>query len=345
MLASPAMKLQAEQARLRTIALLIIATAATGFIFKVLAGAFVPLVIAVVVTFIAVPLIDWLQVRARLPRMVAVLVAFLVVMVGLGAVVAIIVSSLSGIDQLVDQYRDRVVSFTLETSVWAEQHNLPVDLDTVGEDLRNLPVLSWVHAFLGGAAGLLGNLVLVLIFTLFLISSRTPETRLTGTLGEVERSVRTYMVTKIGTSAATGLVTWVILILFGLDMAVFFALMTFILNFVPTIGSIVAVILPVPVALLQFGLGSTLVLVGLLIVVQQFIGNYIDPKLMGKGLNLHPVTILFALLVWGAIWGLIGMLFAAPLTAVVRIVLERYETTRPVAQLMAGKIAQPVEAG
>jgi len=337
------MSQESDNAYLRTVALLIIAVAAAGVVLKTLSGAFIPLVIAIVISFIAIPLIDFLQTKARLPRFLAVVATFLLVLLGLTAIGAIIASSFSDIDQFVADYRDRVTEFSQEVAHWADQSRLPVDFDEITETLHSLPVLSWTHALLGGIAGLLGKIVLILLFTLFLIASRRPNTRLTGSIGEIEQSVRTYVLTKLGTSALTGFCTWLILVMFGVEMAAFFAMMTFLLNFIPTIGSIVAVILPVPIALLQLGFGRAALVIGLLVVIQQFIGNVIDPKLMGKGLQLHPVTIMFALLVWGSIWGMIGALFAAPLTVVVRVIFDRYETTRPIANLMRGHLSKPIE--
>ncbi len=115
--------------------------------------------------------------------------------------------------------------------------------------------------------------------------------------------------------------------------------MAFLLNFIPSIGSVVATLLPLPVALIQFDSGVMIALVVLLPGVVQFtIGNIVEPLIMGEGLDLHPVVILMALVFWGLLWGVVGMLLAAPITAVLRIVFARLRITRPLADLMAGRL-------
>ena len=137
----------------------------------------------------------------------------------------------------------------------------------------------------------------------------------------------------------TGLLTGVILALFGLDLALVFGVLAFFLNFIPSVGSIVATLLPIPMAMVQFD--GFWMIAGIVLVpgaIQMTIGSGIEPVLMGEGLDLHPVTILLALVFWGLIWGVVGMFLAAPITAVLRIVLDRFETTRPIAGLLAGRL-------
>ena len=132
-----------------------------------------------------------------------------------------------------------------------------------------------------------------------------------------------------------------ILALFGLDLALVFGVMAFLLNFIPSIGSIIATLLPLPLAIVQFE--SFAMIAGDIAVpgtVQMVIGNGIEPKLMGEGLELHPVTVVLALVFWGLIWGPVGMLLATPITAVLRIVLARSQMTRAVAELLARRLPE-----
>ena len=110
-------------------------------------------------------------------------------------------------------------------------------------------------------------------------------------------------------------------------------------RFIPTFGSIIAVLLPLPVAFLQFDAPIMIVLIIILpTIVHTIIGNIIEPKIFGKAFNLHPVTIIIALISWGIIWGVAGLLLAAPLTAIIRILFGQFETTKPIALLLSGKI-------
>ena len=143
---------------------------------------------------------------------------------------------------------------------------------------------------------------------------------------------------KFFVSATTGILVGVILYVMGLELALVFGVLAFLLNFIPNIGSVIATLLPIPVALVQF---DSLATVGLVVLlpgaVQITIGNLIEPKIMGDGLDLSPVTILLSLVLWGLMWGIVGMLLAAPITAVLRIVLQHFETTRPLGEILAGR--------
>jgi AI-2 transport protein TqsA len=131
-----------------------------------------------------------------------------------------------------------------------------------------------------------------------------------------------------------GFILWAL----GLKYAPLFGLLVFLLNFIPSIGSMVATILPIPVAATQFSnIGMVVAVVALPGIVQVAVG-VIEPRLMGRGLELHPVVVLLALAFWGMLWGVTGMVLAVPMAAVTRIVLSHFETTRALGDLMAGQI-------
>ncbi|HNR32987.1 MAG TPA: AI-2E family transporter, partial [Candidatus Hydrogenedentes bacterium] len=196
-------------------------------------------------------------------------------------------------------------------------------------------------ASLGTAMSIVSNVFLVLIFTAFLLMGRAPRAVRTGAYAEIDRHVRRYIAIKVALSALTGILVAGTLYLLGLELAGIFGLLAFFLNFIPSVGSIVATLLPVPLAIAQYeNPWMVLPVVAVPGAIQIAIGNGIEPKMMGEGLNLHPVTVLLALAFWGLLWGVVGMVLAAPLTAVVRIVLLHFETVRPIAELMAGKLPE-----
>jgi predicted PurR-regulated permease PerM len=136
----------------------------------------------------------------------------------------------------------------------------------------------------------------------------------------------------------TGILVTIILSLAGVDFALLWGVLTFVLNFIPTIGSIIATLPPIAITLFQSGsLGKTF-LIGLLLLGIHFtVGNIIEPKLMGRGLNLSALVVLFSLIFWGWLWGIPGMLLAVPLTGAIRIGMEQIEATKTVAVLISGK--------
>ena len=132
---------------------------------------------------------------------------------------------------------------------------------------------------------------------------------------------------------------WILLASVGVEMAFMFGILTVLLNFIPNVGSLFAIILPLPILILQFGLGWQLPFVMIVSTTIQFsIGNVLEPKLMGDSLGLHPMTVLVFLLFWGMVWGIPGMFMAAPMTSILKMVLEKQEATKPLANLMSGEI-------
>jgi AI-2 transport protein TqsA len=173
----------------------------------------------------------------------------------------------------------------------------------------------------------------------FLLAGRNPRQAATGIYAEIEATIRQYITTKTTISAVTGLLVGLILWMLGLRMAALFGLLAFLLNFIPSIGSFIAVLLPIPIAVTQFhDTAHVVAVVALPGIVHLTIGNVIEPRLMGRGLELHPVTVLLSLAFWGLLWGVMGMVLAVPIVAVLKIVLSRLDTTRPLGQLLAGQL-------
>jgi AI-2 transport protein TqsA len=187
---------------------------------------------------------------------------------------------------------------------------------------------------------ILTSATMVLIFTFFLLlGGSTVALPRAGIWAEIVTKIRSYIVTKtiisVFTGAAFGLVLW----LYGIPLAVVFALLAFLLNFIPSIGPIIASLLPLPVILLSpdLGSGAMVVVIALTAGIQFISGNVVEPKIMGDSFQLHPVAVLLSLMLWGMIWGIIGMVLATPITAALKILFERFDHTRPIAQMLAGR--------
>lgn len=153
------------------------------------------------------------------------------------------------------------------------------------------------------------------------------EEKLTSTFKEINEQIKKYIVSKILLNFSAGIIVTAILALFGLDFPIIWGMFTFLFNFIPTIGSAIALILPVLMVLIQFGSIGYALLIGLIIIgVQTLIFNLLEPAIVGKSLNLNPLLILLSVLVWGYIWGIIGMLLAVPLTAIIKIIISNSES-------------------
>ncbi len=195
----------------------------------------------------------------------------------------------------------------------------------------------------------LGNLIWVLLFMVFILTEReSMSRRLIKSLGEektgpvqdtaarINLAVQRYLGLKTMVSLITGTLVALLLWIAGVHFALMWGVLTFVLNFIPNIGSLVATVPPVAITLFQYGSPTRAIIIAILLTaVQMGVGNILEPKLMGKGLNLSPLVVLLSLLFWGWMWGITGMLLSVPLTAAIKIALEQVEQTRPVAVLMS----------
>lgn len=191
--------------------------------------------------------------------------------------------------------------------------------------------------------------VLIFVFLLFMLSGRGKlktkidrafshqrAAKINQIIDKIDRQIQKYLIIKTGIGMLSGIVTMVVLLAFGVDFAVLFGFLTFLLNFIPSLGSISSMGLASLVAAFQFGsvfpaLWILLLLVGL----DAVISNFLEPKLMGQGLGLSPLVVLFSLFFWGWLWGIPGMILAVPLMAIIKIVCANVPALIPVAEIMS----------
>jgi predicted PurR-regulated permease PerM len=160
--------------------------------------------------------------------------------------------------------------------------------------------------------------------------------RIRDVIGAINRRIGSYLAMKTVLSILLGGVSWAIMALFGLEFAVLWAVLIAFLNFVPYIGSVLGVLLPVLMTIVQFeDLGVILSMLLALTAAQFIIGNFLDPYVMGNSLNLSPFAILISLAVWSELWGIPGAFLAVPITAIMTIVFSEFAGTRPVAVLLS----------
>lgn len=204
----------------------------------------------------------------------------------------------------------------------------------------------------GTFTGLAGTAFVVFVYVAFLLyeqrtfdrkiagiaASPAQEKRIRAILRSIDTKIRTYLGVKTFVSALTGLISFGIMKWVGVDFADFWGLIIFFLNFIPMLGSIVAVIFPALLTLVQFDtMGPFLIIAIGLTGTQIAIGNFLDPRMMGQSLNLSPIVILTSLATWGTIWGIPGMFLSIPIMVIVTITLSQFAPTRPIAILLSEK--------
>ena len=205
---------------------------------------------------------------------------------------------------------------------------------------------------------LFGKTILVLIYVLFILLEESifnakinfiypdPERnqRVTSIIEKIKYSIRNYITLKTLTSFTTGFLSYFAFLIIGIDAPVFWAFLIFVLNYIPTIGSLIATGFPAIFALLQFGEFWPLFLVVIIVgAIQIVVGSIFEPRLMGDSFNISPLVVIISLSLWGTLWGIIGLILSVPITVIMIIIFSEFPSTRPVAIMLSenGKVGSP----
>jgi AI-2 transport protein TqsA len=332
------MKQTLETNRIITGSLFIIATIAVSFILNFAQPFLVPLVLALLIRILIDPIIDYQIDFLHVHRIVAVFVSLCLIIFLFIIIVPFIGSSVITFLQSADDYNNKVLILIDLGISKLKEFNIDIDRETIRNSLNELPLLDWASTILSNSANFISKFILVVIMTLFLLLGKK-SVNTSPVWNDIIGHIKKYIFTKFITSSITGVSAGLIYWFLGLELAFIFGSLTFILNFIPVVGSIIAVLLPIPIAILQYpDLSSVLLIIFLPAIIHQIIGNFVEPKIFGDAFGLHPITIILSLIFWGMIWGIIGVLLAAPLTAIIRVSFERFDSTRQIARLLEGKV-------
>ena len=333
----------------------IIALFIVGVILYQLQSVLLPFVIAVFLSYIFKPLVLFLE-RKKVPMVISLLLVLIAVAVLLAGVSLFMYSSIQSFITELPKYEARLTGIVNNAVQFAEQQAREMDIDISSYAWTDLlqvsSITALVTAGLGSFIAYTSDFILIMLFMFFLLAgsgqladkikhsfSYENSSRIATIVENIDAQVRQYLFAKTLISLATGGVTSVILLIFGVDFPLLWGALTFLLNFIPNIGSAVATVFPFLLACLQFDSFTTpLLVLVLLIAAQNLIGNVLEPKLLAQSLNLSPVLVLVALLFWGWLWGVWGMILAVPITAMIKIVCENIDALRPLAALMSGAV-------
>lgn len=334
----------AAAGRARTALLAVVTLILTVAALRLTRPVMLPLVAGV---FLAV--LGW-PIRRRLRNVVpgpaATLGAFFAVLAVFAGFVASLVWMTRRITDAVPRYRTIFENTYAGVGDWLRSRGLPAPSGAPADSDWAANLARTAAADLASTGGLL--LLMFAFFGLGLAEvadfqrkaggafDRPQARRLFATVGEIAEQWRIYVVAKTVTSALTGFVTMVFCLLVGLDLAFVWGFIAFLLEYVPTIGSTLAVVPPALFAIVQFGLGAkALLIAGGVAVLQIVMGNFVDPRIEARFVTLSPVVVLFAIVFWGWLWGALGALLGVPLTAAVLIACRHFEPTAWIAALFA----------
>ncbi len=322
-------------------------------------GLLQPLLVAFIIWYLLRVLrqffMNFKWIKWRLPDWYYSILAFLVVILLLIAVSELLVANIQTINVKLPAYEAR----------WRTIFEEKVDLSLIDqygpqfrEQLMSFDYDKIISGILSSASLLLGNIVLIIIYIAFLLieehifarkmsqiyRSKEKQQAFSDALNRINQSLKHYVNLKTQISFLTGLLSYFIMLAFGLDFPFLWAFLIFMFNFIPYVGSMVATLLPTFFALVQFGSFAQMGFVFLSIeAVQVFVGSFLEPRVMGKGLNLSPLVVIISLTFWGSIWGVLGMMLSVPITSMIVIILGNFEGSKQVASFLSsdGKLIEP----
>jgi AI-2 transport protein TqsA len=311
---------------------------------------FVPLVIS----FLTVYLVDILSRLVgrikigghKIPKLLSVILSFVLIF-GVGFVLSSIVANNAfHVAAAAPKYQARLQQ--LQTQIFS-QFGMEEPPELLGL-FRSLDLKTLFTDLARSVADLLESTVLVLIYSLFILielrflpakltalfPNRVRRERVLQMMQRIDRDIHTYLGVKTAVSLTTAILAYILMRIVGLDFAEFWALLIFILHFIPTIGVIVATILPTVLAAVQFDHIGPCLAVGIgITAIAMLMGNIVEPNIMGETLNLSPLTVIIALILWGTVWGVVGAFLCVPLTVILVIVMSNFRATRWVSILLS----------
>ena len=256
----------------------------------------IPFVLALFIYLLVSPLLDLQILRLKIPRPIAITTTLLIVLIILTLIYILASESIQTILSTAGQYTDDFTGLVEKMLLKIEEWGISFDRQEIINNVQNA-ILKFAKNTFGKIISFLSSVTLVSIFVIFLLIGRDSKAVKKGIYGDVEKQIRRYISTKTALSLITGTLVWIILVALDLKLAAVFGMLAFMLNFIPSIGSIIATLLPIPVAVAQFqSLWPILMVILIPGAVQMTIGNIIEPKIVGNRLGLNPLVILISLL-------------------------------------------------
>ena len=325
-----------------------------GIIIIELKSLIVPFALALIISFILNPIINFFRDK-HIPDGITILIVLLLTFLILVLVGQLVNLNIQSFIANFSQYESRLQVITKKITEILNIFNTqnpgadakfnPATLSTIMQDISLRDI---VTSILGSVSSLLSDTFLVLLYLLFLLIGKGKLVhkldiafdkkiagRIKDVIFKVNKGMNRYILTKTMISLLTSILVLIVLWSFGVEFAFVWALLTFALNFIPNIGSIIATLFPIVFSIVQFNQIMIVVWIALsLLVIQTVVGNFLEPKIMGRSMNISPLVVLLSLMFWGFAWGIIGMILAVPIAVFGKTVMENISGLKPFSILM-----------
>ena len=321
---------------INTICLMILAASSATWVLVYTKSVLMPFVIALFISMLANSSANWLSRKWKVPYTLGIILNFVLFMAVIIMTASFISSSIESFVAGADIYTDRLNDSLDWILSKGTNYHININAQFVTETLAKLPIFNMVKSVGGLIVSLFTNILLITLFVIFIFMGNASAEK-PALVGTIQKQISFYLLVKIGVSLLAALCTWIVLTTVKTELAMMLAVLTFILNFIPNIGPLIATAAPIPVLFLQYGFDWHMILVvALLTAVHFVVGNILETKWLGKGMNLNPLVVVASLIFWALVWGVMGALLAVPLTAIIKMILERHETTQPIARFLGG---------
>lgn len=332
--------------------LILVATVLVIAFLKLAKIIVLPIVISIFLSFLLIPVIHWLR-QHRVPAVLSSFLSLGLVFLVIVFVISLFVVSLRSLSASLPTYETRLMLLLSNAIEYINSFGFDIQAQDLMKTLDVKALMGvagkGVGFVLGFGMDLLKYGLMIFFVTLFMMieSTRIGEKAVRAfgqgdLIGDstkrIAMEIQRYIMFKTLISLATGILAWAFLSIVGVDFPLVWGLITFLLNFIPSVGSIIATFPPLFMALIQFDSPIKYAVITLIGLggIQLAIGNYLDPKIMGENLNLSTLVIFISMIFWGWVWGPIGMLIAVPIAVALKVMMQHHPRTKPIAMMMEG---------
>ena len=301
----------------------------------------VPFLLALFLAIILAPLFLWLK-KKGLPQGIALLLIVILLFGSIGTLVMLIGTSVQDFSHNVPLYEEKLRTDFRNLLTALDGYNIKIPKEDIISMFATDSIMNYIAKTLKSLGGLLTNslmIVVTVVFMLMEISQFTKKLERANSKSlhsfvAISDNIKHFILLKSMTSAATGVIVTIGLKFFDIHYAVLWGVVAFLLNFIPNIGSIIAAIPAVLMAMVQYDFSTALAVTGLYVAVNVTIGSILEPRIMGQGLGLSTLVVFLSLIFWGWLLGPVGMLLSVPLTIMVKIVLDANDDTKWISTLL-----------
>ena len=303
-----------------------------------------PFLLALFISIICMQPITWLE-KKKIPRSFAILIVILGLILIFSGFVSLIGGALTFFLGNVSKYNSTFTGISNSVIHFLNEKGLKIPEDQISTFVQPEKILEFASSAAKELLKMFGNTFLIFLIILFVMmefaSFHLKAKAITSGTGRsiayfttILRNIRHYLAIKTMVCISIGILIYIALLIIGVDYPLLWALVAGLMNYIPNIGSIIATIPAFFFALVQLGIGGALWTLGSFLIIHNVLGNFIEPKLMGRGLGLSTLVVVLSLLFWGFILGPVGMFLAVPFTLAIKIILEQDEKTRWIAILL-----------